>query len=217
MDIACLIYSDGESSISRCIGYLDNGNNINTHLSTNVDDLLLLLSSETCSGIVIDIKAIIKSSDTEKRKLKSLFDVYPHIRMSCPGGIPVQSVFAGEIGSTEGHFGYFIDSCRRFEARRLRRHDRHPMHINTQLHIDNLIYRSFTMDLSYSGCFMVYCDKVENNKKINVEFIGLESELFEMEIVWVSNWEEGGRIPGFGARFNHLTDEQKELIDALLI
>lgn len=189
-----------------------------------VDQIEATLIDTPYNGIILDVPTLIRASGDQKRKSQILLEFYPVLRLSFrPHLKPSQGLTDGLSTSRTSTIGEFLShDCARFKARPLRSCQRCPITLNVLVasSVDGLLnqgMKAYTVNVSLTGCFIATPEPPPVGSLIHALFTDFaQSVPVELEVCWNSPWGEAKRVPGFGARFTKLNENQNEALVDLL-
>jgi len=166
-----------------------------------------------CSGILVDLVAMVKSPPTEKPIAHTLTNIYPTLRAKIMGPMLVPMAMAGDKSQDKSLAAFVNNTCSNFHARTLRHHRRKP--VCRPAMMDDLC--GFTTDVSWGGAFIVVMEpqlRFQVGDQVDVVFPDLGVEI-PVRVARVSSWG-GRRPPGIGVVFLELTNALEAALLGLL-
>jgi hypothetical protein len=167
------------------------------------------------SGILVDLKTMIKTSDSKKQLLDKLSIRLPIIRLRInPSTNSVVGLFPGQDVPGDDALRFFIEKCRELKPSRIRIDQRTNKVLNVVIFQDNEFdeekgIRANIIDISFRGCFINTLNPFNSNERIWIRIKELkDTSPIQCEIRWAQHWGEEDRLPGFGALFTQIKDEQ---------
>lgn len=168
------------------------------------------------NGMLVDLPSIIKSKGEEKIVAYTLANFFPTLRVRAMGNVLVPMAMPGSAKQDKSLNDFLNITCNAFSARKLRQHRRHPMCIASKLTYQGEESRSFTMNLSWGGVFVVdlFAERYTVGDEMTVCLPEFELSL-PSTIRATSNWGTR-RAPGIGLSFNSLDAEAEAVFSTLL-
>ncbi|MCL2207304.1 MAG: PilZ domain-containing protein [Fibromonadales bacterium] len=165
------------------------------------------------NGVLIDIPTYIKSSSRTKEFISSLVVIYPSARMSYKEENSSMSlILTGETGLIS--LQEFLDRCRFFDARKIRRHKRIATSLNLRITVehedkpDEILCTS--ANISEDGMFIItLTDSLPMGTNVKIQILELDIDGFLRGTVIRSlEWgEKPFHPPGFGIRISSADKE----------
>ncbi len=167
------------------------------------------------SGILVDLKTMIRTSDSKKQLIDKLSIRLPAIRLRInPSTNSVVGLFPGQDVPGDDSLQVFIAKCKELKPSRIRIDRRINKILNVIIFQDNEFdeekgIRANIIDISFRGCFINTLHPLNSNERIWIRIKELEdTSPIQCEIRWVQHWGEQDRLPGVGALFTQIKDEQ---------
>lgn len=191
---------------------------------SNLDDFQRWSKGQALNGVFVDLKCAMKSSWDAKHLLNLL---EPHMPICRLRADPSSQSVSGQIRSEFSHgtelVQLFIEKMNLPNAGRfVRQCDRVERFWNVEiLNSDmDLSSKNFvTKDVSLGGLFLICAEKnIQVGQRLQLRILELEDLTpIEVEVKWDHPWGKlHSRIPGFGAEFIKISEEQKTKISSLL-
>jgi hypothetical protein len=190
-----------------------NNNNVAAIACCNFCEAEELALRGLYNGILVDLPTIIKSKGEEKIVAYTLANCFPTLRVRTVGSVLIPMSVLGSAKQDKSLNDFLTKTCTSFHPRRLREYRRHLVCISTILHYKGEEFRSFTLDLSWEGAFLVYVFtemfSTETEAIISIPELGFA---LNATIHWIRPWGQR-QTPGIGVSFNTL-DESVEAVFA---
>lgn len=187
----------------------------------NITDLFRTLPETQVNGIVTDIPILVRASLNDKMLFEGIEGIFPNIRLNWNEHAGFRILFTDPKRSGEEHLRAFLQRCLAFSPRPLRRNDRKECHLNLLMweegEPEDRAHKAFTMDVSHNGLFVCTCDPPPFGVEVRLSILELSPLPFRATVRWQRGWGMSSTIPGFGARFLDLDQEQKTALDQLLL
>lgn len=188
---------------------------------TSVSELYRKLPDTVISGFVLDLPALLKSGDREKFLLPAIEGIFPNVRANWNPKTGFQALFHDSSKSGEENLKAFLQSCRTFNARALRKDKRKAKTFNVLFWPDGesekTAQRAYTSDISRGGLFVCTCAPFPVETFVWVKLLELDERPFKLVVRWKVDWGVAMRVPGFGGSFTDLhNDLAKKVEDALI-
>lgn len=173
------------------------------------------------SGLIIDMPLLVRAVDTEKFMLQAIEAVFPSIRANWHVQVGFQALFHDSGRSGEENLAAFLQHCRNFPARALRKDRRTTKHFNVLFWLDGTpeqsALRAYTSDISRGGLFVCTCDPPPDVASLVwVRLRELDEQPCKVVVRWTAPWGTALRVPGFGGMFVDLPDVLIPKIEAVL-
>lgn len=160
-----------------------------------------LALSNPFSGVLADIPTVIKARGEEKLIASSLQNVYPFLRAKVSGDLILPIIMPGGCEGEQSIARFFENAGRTFVPRRIRTYKRHKYHLPVLIRQEEVCdeLQSFTMDVSWSGAFIVMNDPGAMNvgHAIIVQFPSLNIAI-DASVIRIQAWGHSGVVPGIG-------------------
>jgi hypothetical protein len=173
------------------------------------------------SGVVVEIYTMVKANDREKELIQTVAKIFPSIRTNWNPEAGFRALDNNSDKSGEESLLAFVQDCRSFKPRALRKTRRHEKKFNVLYWpIDappESAQRAFTLDVSTGGLFVGTCDPPGQGSLVLVVLREVDASPFKVMVQWRLPWGAAMRIPGFGGRFVDLEDERAEKLEAALL
>jgi PilZ domain-containing protein len=177
------------------------------------------------NGLLIDILTLVRCSKEEKVIAYECMNLYPVLRVKWESKqkkmklSPLEQSFSPDA---ESALRSFIDNrCRSFPARRLRRHQRKPIHLNALLSPDGTFAaettsKAFTVNISAGGFFLHTTQSFQIGQTLWVRFLELADQSpMAATVCWVVEWGRPRCIAGLGMQFTALSEGQSREIQGM--
>jgi len=178
------------------------------HLKS-ISDLFDELSDTRISGVVVDIRSVIRASEAEKSWLKNMEGIIPHIRINWHSeeGFRVLYGDAGSAG-VDG-LSLFLDNCRNIKPRAPRKY----RHKEKTFHLlfwpvgasEEEALRAYTLNISGGGLFVCTCHAPPAGSLLWIRLPEVDPRPQKVLVKWILAWGEGRgegmRVPGFGGKY----------------
>ena len=158
------------------------------------------------SGILVDLPSMIKAKGEEKIVACSLTGFYPTLRVRTVGSVLVPMIMPGSTKQDDSLIDFLNNTCSVFTPRILRAYKRHRVSVSVLLIHGELEKRSFTMNISWGGAFLVDIDaeKFEPGEEVAIRLPEFACSV-KAEVRWLQLW--GNRLaPGIGVRFESIDE-----------
>jgi hypothetical protein len=188
---------------------------------TSVSELYHKLPDTSLSGVVVDMPTLVKSVGTEKFLLQTLEGVFPNIRTNWNPKAGFQAIFHDSSKSGEENLRAFLQDCRNFKPRGLRKDKRTAKNFNVLFWLDGeseqTAQRAYTSDICGGGLFVCTCYPPPVDTSVWVKLLDLDERPFKLVVRWKMDWGVAKRVPGFGGMFVDLQDDlAKKVADVLI-
>lgn len=210
-----LVISYSDDTRASLTATLENSNVTSVACSTFCEAENLALQG-LYSGILVDLPSIIKSKGEEKIVAYTLVNFFPTLRVRAMGSVLVPMTMPGSAKQDKNLSDFLNVTCTSFNPRSLRTHRRHNVCVSTLMHHNGTEYRSFTMDLSWGGAFIV--DMLPESFPIGEE-VGVQFVEFGFEVLCtIRSMKPWGQrsASGIGVSFNALDETAESALAGLL-
>jgi len=164
---------------------------------TALADLPELLKKVPVSGIIIELATSARANPREKQETNALIQLYPNTKVRWTND---ELVFFGQ-GAT---FKEFIQDCRSFTPRTVRKAERRIRHIAFLL-ADNREFehaeKVVTLNISDGGCFVFSTKDWHVGEKVWLQFADNKS-VITGTVRWWQPWGNNKKMPGIGICFD---------------
>jgi hypothetical protein len=193
---------------------------VNLTHAPSLSELYQKLPDALISGFVIEIRMMIKATDTEKELLHTMVAIFPSIKTNWNPEAGFRALYNDSDKSGEENLRAFLRDCGNFKPRTLRKKTRHGKNFSVLYWpIDaspETAQRAFTLDVSTGGLFVGTCDSPHEDSLIWVVLREVDTRPFKVIVKWRLPWGSAMRIPGFGGRFVDLDDDLAGKLETVL-
>ncbi|MBJ6725121.1 PilZ domain-containing protein [Geomesophilobacter sediminis] len=186
-----------------------------------VSELFRTLPETEISGIIADIPVIVRASYKDKMLFEEIEGIFPNVRVNWNKEAGFKVLFSDRHKSGEENLRDFIGKCVGFPPRSLRKDDRKECVLSVQMWQEGTTHeaavRAFTLDISPGGLFISTCYPPEVGSVFLVEISGFQTLPFKVVVRWIRAWGDGGAIPGFGAKFLDLSEQQADFLAGMML
>ena len=179
------------------------------------------------SGLIVDLRTLIKSSNSEKNFFYPLFEPFPVIRVTRK--LDSESFSGLILGENLGHLrgralcDAFINLCRDAPPREIRFDIRRKIYLSAYLSFSERFQnkepiRATISNISKGGCSVITNNETQKGSKIWLVLPEIKDQTpIYCEIRWIKPWKPGIRyLPRLGGKFIRISDNQlEELFDIL--
>lgn len=166
-------------------------------LLASLGELQAILQDVPVSGILLDLVTSTKASFQEKQSSHELIQLYPHVRLKIVGN---EILILGKEKSLES----FVDDCRQFKPRTIRKSPRKIRHIAFLLSADGTFgdaEKVVTLNISEGGCFVYSTREWSVGDRVWLRFIDNEV-VISGTVRWWQPWGNNKKIPGIGVKLD---------------
>lgn len=190
---------------------------VNLTVVDTVSALIESLKRVKCSGIILDVKCLMRTNECDKSMLYELIDAFPTLRVKSDvdgsGFIP--------LGDPDA---FITKACSTFSPRTARKSRRTHMALPLLLARENdpkmrAAVKTCSVDLSESGIFIFSTDDWHIDDHVWIQIMTLQdSTPIHATIRWIQPWGAKLYYPGIGATFTTIKPNQhEELCDEYLL
>jgi len=166
-------------------------------LLSSLGELQATLQEIPVSGILLDLITSTRSSFEEKQSTHELIQLYPNARFKIVGN---DVLILGKEKSVEG----FVNDCRRFKPRMIRKSPRRIRHIAFYLSANDSFddaEKVVTLNISDGGCFVYSTREWNVGDRVWLKFIDNDIVICGM-VRWWQPWGNNKMIPGIGVQLD---------------
>ncbi len=171
-------------------------------------------------GIFVDVKSKLGLSPEDKELANHIQGLYPVMYLKRkPDSTVIDTLLMGGAAEDSSVDNFIHNICANFPGRQMRICERKEIHFNVMAHPSLKLaevhaLKTVTMDVSYSGCFLMTSQPWELNSHIWLQFKEMsENDPIEGKVVHIAGWGKKMILPGLGIEFVKMSDvQQKELI-----
>jgi hypothetical protein len=189
------------------------------HLSA-ISELFQKLPDTILSGVVVDIHLVLKANEAEKNWLQTMEEIFPNVRINWNPGMGFRALYSDSGKSGEDNMAAFLEDCRRFKPRALRRDKRREKNFNVLFWpvgaSEKEARRAYTLNVSCGGLFVCTCDAPPEASFVWVKLLEVDERPFKVLVKWALAWGGGMRVPGFGGSFVEREAALGEKLEAAL-
>jgi Tfp pilus assembly protein PilZ len=165
--------------------------------SASVQDVVTALRTNPASGILLEVATSIKASPEEKEAIQMLTRLFPLAKCRVAGK---EIVVFGKANSLDG----FVNECRQFKPRTIRREPRKSIHLALQLSADERFEdaeKVVTLNISDSGCFVFSARAWNVGDRVWLRLFGHDVPVCGMVCSW-QPWGNNQGMPGIGIKLD---------------
>jgi hypothetical protein len=176
--------------------------------AVSISELYKKLYDTVVSGVIVDLQTVMKASDTEKIWLAVIEGIFLSIRANWNPEAGFRILYRNVSKSSEENQIAFIEDCRNFKPRTLRKDNRQEIHFNvlfwSMQETDKEAQRAYTLNVSPGGLFVCACYPSPQGSSVWVQLQELDPQPIKVLVTRSLAWGEVMRIPGFGGSFSGL-------------
>lgn len=168
------------------------------------------------NGMLVDLPSIIKAKGEEKIVAYTLANFFPTLRVRTMGAMLVPMTMPGSAKQDKSLNDFLQVTCQAFVPRTLRAYRRHSVCISALLRYRGEESRSFTLNLSWGGIFLVdmCAERFQIGEEMEIYLPEFDCEL-RATIRATHTWGLR-RAPGVGLSFSGLEGRLEEVFTGLL-
>jgi hypothetical protein len=186
----------------------------------SISQLCQTLPDTSISGFMVEIQVAVKATDTEKDLLHTLERIFPNVKTNWNPTDGFRALHHGAGKSGEENLIAFVQDCRKFKPRALRKDKRHEEKCNVLFWpagaSEETAQRAYTLDISRGGLFVCTCDPPPEGSAVWVTLREVDARPFKVLVMWKLAWGVAMRIPGFGGSFVEVDGDLGERLEAFL-
>lgn len=160
-------------------------------------ELPAILIEVPISGLLLELVTSAKSTAKEKLETNDLLQLYPHAKVKVVG---TEVRMLGDGRSVQ----QFIQDCRSFTPRVIRKAKRHTQYIGVFLSGDSefsAAEKTVTFNFSDEGCFVYSARDWAVGERVWVRFIENDC-VVRGSVRWFQPWGNNKKLPGIGIKFD---------------
>lgn len=162
-----------------------------------------------------------RATNIEKDSFQILERIFPNVKTNWNPTDGFRALYRSNGRSGEESLIAFVQDCRNFKPRALRKDKRHERKCNVLLRPvgapEETAQRAYTLDISAGGVFVCTCDPPPEESLVWVILREVDARPFKVLVKWRLEWGVSMRIPGFGGRFVEADVDLKEKLAAFLM
>jgi hypothetical protein len=170
---------------------------VNTFTSRSLAELPAIFREVPTSGILLDLVTSAKSSAQEKLETNDLLQLFPNAKVKVIGN---DVRILGESRSLQ----QFVQDCRLFKARTIRKSKRQTQYIGVSLSTDgefSAVEKTVTFNFSDEGCFVYSANDWKIGDCAWMRFIENDC-IVRGTVCWLQPWGNNKKLPGIGIKFD---------------
>lgn len=180
---------------------------INLIMVESIAALMDTLTHTKCSGIILDVKCLMRTNAHYKRLLYEFIDAFPTLRVNSTcngyGFIPLDDPDK-----------FITHTCANFQERSVRANRRMRVVLPLLLARDAAMQdavKTCSIDLSENGMFIFSTDQWRIDAQAWIQLMDIRDHApIRTTVRWVQPWGTGLRFPGIGTTFEQITPKQHE-------
>jgi len=188
----CVVVGPSRDARS-CVGASLRSLGMEVTLLASVQELPEILKTTPACGILLEAVTSMEETRQGAEEIHKLIDLYPFATFRI---VSNKVLILGEAESLEE----FVDQCRRFTPRVIRREDRTAMHLAVYLSADKAFKdaeKAVTINVSDSGCFVYSIRKWTIGDRVWLRLHGDDVTISGIVCAW-QPWGNDKFIPGVG-------------------
>lgn len=188
----CVVVGPSRDARS-CVGASLRSLGMEATLLASVQELPEVLKTTPVCGILLEAVTSAKDSGKDTEGIHKLIDLFPFATFRV---VSNKILILGEAESLEE----FVEQCRGFTPRVIRREDRTTMHLAVQLSADYSFEdaeKAVTINVSDSGCFVYSIRKWTIGDRVWLRLLGDDVAISGTVCTW-QPWGNNKFIPGVG-------------------
>lgn len=193
MFVAVALIEDTRNAIAASLEALG----MKVTLLASLGELQATLQEIPVSGILLDLITSTKASSLDKQATHELIQLYPQARFKIVGN---DVLILGKEQSLER----FVNDCRQFKPRIIRKSPRKIRHIAFLLSADDSFddaEKVVTLNISDGGCFVYSTREWNVGDRVWLRFIDNDIEI-RGTVRWWQPWGNNKMIPGIGIKLD---------------
>lgn len=166
-----------------------------TVLLTSLGELRVTLETVPVCGILLELATAVRASAHDKQETAEMLELYPFVKFR---------VLGAEVRIAADTLPGFVERCRQFEPRTIRRSVRQVRYLAVYLSADDTFTdaeKVVTADVSVGGCFVYTVREWETGSRVWLKFPG--NEVVACGKVCSSRpWGNNKFLPGIGIQLD---------------
>ena len=191
-----VIVAKNEDTLEKIVDTIQ-AEGVETITSRSLAELPAILREVPTSGLLLDLVTSAKSTAQEKLETNDLLQLYPHAKVKVVG---TDVRILGDSRSLQ----QFIQDCRSFTPRIIRRSKRLTQYIGAFLSSDSefsAVEKTVTFNFSDEGCFVYSAAEWKVGDRVWLRFIENEC-VVPGTVRWFQPWGNNKKLPGIGIKFD---------------
>ncbi len=189
------------------------------HVSS-LSELFQSLPTSVISGFIIDIHLVLKATEMEKGMLQVLEGIFPNVRTNWHPPEGFRALYKDSQQSGEENLFAFLEDCRNFKPRALRKDRREAINFNVLFWpseaTETAAHRAYTSDVSPGGIFVCTCHPPPEGQVVWVKLLELDDQPCQLLVRRSLAWGAARRVPGFGGSFVEMSKDLGKKLEAAL-
>jgi len=189
------------------------------HLKS-ISEFFKIITETAISGFVLDIQMALKTTEPEKRWLQTLEGIFPNVRTNWNPERGFRALYIDSTKSETDNMSLFLEDCRKFKPRALRKHERKKLNFHVLLWPietpEETAERAYTLNISYGGLFVCTCYAPPVGNFVWVKLQEVGDQPVKVLVRLTRAWGSGMHIPGFGGSYADLDADLGERLEAVL-
>ena len=189
------------------------------HLKS-ISEFFKIITETAISGFVLDIQMALKTTEPEKRWLQTVEGIFPNVRTNWNPERGFRALYIDSTKSETDNMSLFLEDCRKFKPRALRKHERKKLNFHVLLWpietTEETAERAYTLNMSYSGLFVCTCYAPPVGNFVWVKLQEVGDQPLKVLVRLTRAWGSGMHIPGFGGSYTDLDADLGERLEAVL-
>lgn len=191
-----VIVAKNEDTLDKIVDTIQ-AEGVETITARSLAELPAILREVPTSGLLLDLVTSAKSTAQEKLETNDLLQLYPHAKVKVVG---TDVRILGDSRSLR----QFIQDCRSFTPRIIRRSKRLTQYIGAFLSSDSefsVAEKTVTFNFSDEGCFVYSAADWKVGDRVWLRFIENEC-VVPGTVRWLQPWGNNKKLPGIGIKFD---------------
>lgn len=189
------------------------------HLKS-ISEFFKIITETAISGFVVDIQIALKTTEPEKRWLQTVEGIFPNVRTNWNPERGFRALYIDSSKSETDNMSLFLEDCRKFKPRALRKHERKKLNFHVLLWPietpEETAERAYTLNMSYSGLFVCTCYAPPVGNFVWVKLQEVGDQPVKVLVRLTRAWGSGMHIPGFGGSYADLDADLSGRLEAVL-
>lgn len=188
------------------------------------EEMNTILAEDKYNGLLVDVPTMIRCESPDKNRISRIMERFPVLRLIYNkefGGIRGVA-YGGTVRDNRDIMGFVEQECLPFTPRSIRQLQRQELVFNVllfreQSQPESVGERTVTINVSEKGCFV--CSMADWQVQSPAWIVVNEFEdktPIELKVRWRRNWGQFMLLPGIGASFESISDNQLEQLSTYL-
>lgn len=182
---------------------------------SSVAELHTALANEPFQGIFLDVASSARASVAERALIHDILDEFPVVRLRWDAREQASRALVYGTNERMTPMEFVERCCAPFRARTIRKKQRTALNLNALVCADSAIpedrsEKTVSINASADGIFLYSCKPKTLHEQLWLRLLELDDPSpIHIEIRWNRPWGQAMRLPGFGAKFIGISENQR--------